>query len=196
MTKTENITPALKLTYAQFYAVLEAWSNYIFPHVNEMPKDFYALIREYSSEWDVEIPKGTKLFDLAEMLWKSLEAGASEVDRIHDVAFISEQIEFFNDLYSSVERLAPEERFPGLTYSSKELPIEHPSFVFLRLGKPAQLAIVRDGHLDKAVANYEEAERIHQERRFAREQAAEADKEQRRGERAAKKQSNTSTKAK
>lgn len=43
---------------------------------------------------DMEVTSTVKLSELAEVLWRSLEAGAKEVLRIHDEAFAKEQVEF------------------------------------------------------------------------------------------------------
>lgn len=175
----------LEFTYKQFCAVLEAWNNYVSVELQKMSTGFYSITHELAmsqpTEWDTEVTTSDKLSDLSELLWKSLEAGASEVDRIHDETFVEDQIKFFNDLYNSPEDLLIERGIWEATTVRVDAP--HPSETFLRLGKPAQMIIVRDGHLLKAVGNYQKAESLVYDKRQARIEAEEKDRKRRQKER-------------
>lgn len=90
-----------------------------------------------------------KFSKLAELLWRTLEAGPKEVDRIHDEYFAEEQAKHFKETYESPEQVA------ALIEEDYHDTLEPPMQMFVKLGKPAQMILVRDGVLQHAVENYE-----------------------------------------
>lgn len=161
MGDSRNIKSSLEISYEQFAAVLREWEAFVWPEVKKMPVGVSAISYEdsmcYPTDPDMEVTSTIKLSELAEVLWMSLEAGAKEVHRIHDEAFAKEQVEFFVGLYSSADDLIQMDRTYGMLHSSC-LAVEHPAKFFMKLGRPAQEIIVREGHLDKAAEVYEQAE--------------------------------------
>lgn len=161
MGNSRNIKPSLEISYQEFVAVLREWEAFVWPELKKMPVGIAAISSEDSlchpTDPDMEITSTMKLSELAEVLWRSLEAGAKEVHRIHDEAFAKEQVEFFVGLYSSADDLIQTDRIYGMLRSSRPA-VEHPAKFFMKLGRPAQEIIVREGHLDKAAEVYERAE--------------------------------------
>jgi hypothetical protein len=106
-----EIKPSLQLTYDQLLKVLRAWNEYLFIEFNEMPRNFEVMTNaDYGGgfqELGDADAKEIKLSDLAEILWKTLEAGEQEVDRLHDEYFAERQVEHFKTTYQSVEAIAP-----------------------------------------------------------------------------------------
>lgn len=161
MGDSKDIKPSLEITYKEFVAVLRKWEAYVWPELKKMPRAIPAVGSEESGYLPVgeetEIMSSIRLSELSEVLWESLATGAKEVHRIHDEAFAKEQVKFFVNLYSSVDRLVPADRVFGMLRSRRPM-VEHPAQFFMKLGKPAQEIIVREGHLDKAAEVYERAE--------------------------------------
>ena len=141
--------------------MLREWEAFVWPELKKMPVGVAAISYEDSlhhpTEPDMEMTSTVKLSELAEVLWRSLEAGAKEVHRIHNEAFAREQVELFVELYSSADALIKTDHIYGMLRSSRPV-VEHPAQFFMKLGRPAQEIIVREGHLDKAADVYERAE--------------------------------------
>lgn len=161
MGDSRNIKPSLEISYEEFVAVLRTWQAFVWPELKKMPVGISAISYEDSmchpTDPDMEVTSNVKLSELAEVLWRSLEARAKEVHRIHDEAFAKEQVEFFVELYSSAGDLMQTDRIYGMLHSSRPA-AEHPAKFFMKLGKPAQEITVREGHLDQAAKVYEWAE--------------------------------------
>jgi hypothetical protein len=157
MDDTENIKPSLEISYKEFVAVLRKWEAFVWPELKKMPVDVMAISYEDSlchpTTPDMEVTSTIKLSELAEMLWRSLEAGAKEVPRIHDEVFAKDQVKFFVGLYASEKDLIKTDRIYGMLMSSRPT-LEHPAEFLMRLGRPAQEIIVREGHLAKAAEVY------------------------------------------
>jgi hypothetical protein len=159
----ENI-PTLQLTYEQFVEVLRQWDDYMQIKFSEMARNSPT---DFSSEGDWMIfgerpfhgyafANQVNLSDLAELLWQSLAASATEVDRIHDAVFAESQAEHFRKTYSSPAHVASQIR----DEEGRQYPTIPPTVMFFRLGKPAQLAIVRDKFLDEAIEIYKQGREI------------------------------------
>lgn len=161
MGNSTDIKPSLVISYKEFVAVLREWEAFVWPELKKMPADVPAISYEDSmchpTDPDMEVTSNVKLSDLAEVLWRSLEAGAKEVHRIHDEVFAREQVEFFVELYSSADALIQTDRIYGMLRSSRPA-VEHPAQFFIKLGKLAQEIIVREGRLEKAAEVYEQAD--------------------------------------
>lgn len=163
MKKADDIKPTLKISYKDFVAVLRKWESYVWPELKKMPKGMAAVSSEQAmyarDDDDVEVASSIRLSDLAAVLWKSLEAGAKEVDRIHDEEYAKDQVKFFVGLYSSPNALVRRDHVYSMLLSTRPK-LDPPSEIFLELGKPAQAIIVRDGLLTKATKVYELARSI------------------------------------
>jgi DNA-binding protein len=182
MDDSQNIKPSLEITYKEFVAVLRGWEAFVWPELKKMPEAVPAISPEESmyrqTDADVEVTSNVRLSELAEALWRSLEAGAKEVHRIHDETFAKEQVKFFANLYSSADKLIPVDGIYGML-RSRHPTVEHPMELFIKLGKPAQELIVRKDYLNKAVDVYERAknsiaEKIREEREAEEERLREA----------------------
>lgn len=147
--KAEEST--LNLTFEDFVEVLRRWDAYAFLEISEMSRGFPVTTSDNFSPRDVAQAVGVELSELAGLLWESLQAGPREVDRIHDEHFAEEQAKFFRECYESVE---------GITRSISNFvgQLKPPMEMFVQLGKPAQMLLVRDGVLQAAVENYRQAE--------------------------------------
>lgn len=160
MDDSVNIKPTLEISYKEFVAVLRRWEAFVWLELKKMPEAIPAISSEESMchqvDADVEVTSNIRLSELAEVLWRSLEAGAKEVPRIHDEAFAKDQVAFFVDMYSSVDKLIPVDRIYGNLHSSYPR-VEPPMELFVKLGKPAQEIIVRKDHLTKAINIYARA---------------------------------------
>jgi hypothetical protein len=147
----ERIAP-LQLTYRQFEAALREWDAYTFLEMKRMsrgiPSETSAL-RLLGDGYDPEAAEtvALNLSDLAGFLWKSLEAGPGAADHVHDEYYAEEQARHFGELYQSPERVAD-------TLRTEYGWLPPPEEMFLKLGQPAQLIVVRDGMLQRAVDNY------------------------------------------
>lgn len=161
MGNSVDIKPSLEISYKEFVAVLRKWEAFVWPELKKMPEGVPAISPEESMwhqiEADVEVTSNVRLSELAEALWRSLEAGAKEVHRIHNEAFAKEQVEFFVDLFSSADKLIPVDGTYGMLRSPHPT-VGHPMELFIKLGKPAQEIIIRKDYLTKAVEVYERAE--------------------------------------
>lgn len=164
----------LQLTYQRLLSVLREWDSYTFLELTKTSRGIpvSTVASQLASGGDV-FPGASeavriKLSDLAGLLWKSLEAGPEQVDHIHDEFYAEEQAQHFKETYKSPEHIW---RTLGDGYA-RLLP---PAEVFVKLGRPAQVIIVREGFLQRAVDNYEQgvklkeeeerAERLEQKRR-------------------------------
>lgn len=159
----------LHITYRQFFAVLRKWDFYIWPEVKTMPHGVSTMrvanAEQYGVLPGIASAEQIRFSKLAKALWKSMLAGADEVDRIHDEIFIDAQVEHFRETYSS-----PEEVADGLEdYYRLDPPIE----IFTKLGKPAQMVIVRDGLLQQAIEVYKQAKEINRRKEQAEIEAKE-----------------------
>lgn len=160
----EHVLP-LQLTYRQFEAVLREWDVYTFLEMSRMSRGMRSATSAAqlaSGDYDpeaAEIPV-LKLSDLAGFLWRSLEAGPGAADRIHDEYYAEEQARHFGELYQSPERVAD-------TLRTEYGWLPPPGEMFLKLGQPAQLIVVRDGVLQRAVDNYGRGEGLKKEREEA-----------------------------
>jgi hypothetical protein len=154
----------LTLTYEQFVEVLSQWDAYARVEFSEMARHSSVYIGT-EGDWmmfgDRPSPgyaftKQVDLSDLAELLWKTLEAGAAEVDRIHDTAFIESQVEHFKKTYASPEHVASLMRDEYGDTSTLDAPTD----MFSKLGKPAQMVVRGEGILLEAIEIYEQAKEI------------------------------------
>jgi hypothetical protein len=144
--------PPLQLTYRQFEAVLREWDVYTFLEMKRMSRGIpsaTSALRLASGDYDPEAAETAdlKLSDLAGFLWRSLEAGLGAAERIHDGYYAEEQARHFEEMYQSPERVA------GILRNEYGW-LPPPEEMFLKLGQPAQLIVVRDGMLQRAVDNY------------------------------------------
>jgi hypothetical protein len=155
-------TARLTLTYEQFVEVLRQWDAYASVEFSEMARNSSIYLCT-ENEWFGSRPspgyafiKKVEISDLAELLWKTLEAGAAEVDRIHDTAFVESQVEHFKKTYASPEHVASvtiDEH--GHCYT-----LDPPTTMFFKLGKPAQIVLTREGLLEEAIEIYEQGQEI------------------------------------
>jgi hypothetical protein len=174
MSETE---PNLQLTYEQFLSVLRGWDEYLFIEFSEMPRG-YEVLKSIDYACGGYVPPGVdaatiKLSDLAEVIWKTFEAGGQSVDRLHDDYFAERQVEHFKARYSSAEVIASQ--FEGYMDDP-----EPPGTMFARLGKKAKMIIIQESLLELAVEIYEQAQNIARHK-------GEAERVQHRQERAAEK---------
>jgi hypothetical protein len=180
MGNSADIKPSLEISYKEFVSVLRKWEAFVWPELKKMPAGVGAISSEDSMNYrtppDVEVLSSVKLSELAEALWRSLEAGAKEVDRIHAEAFAKEQVEFFVGVYSSENELVRTDGIYGMPMSSHPT-VEHPAEFLMKLGRPAQVIIVREGHLAKAAEAYERAKSTIAEKLY---EVREAEEERRR----------------
>lgn len=145
-------TPPLQLTYRQFEAALREWDGYTFLEMKRMSRGIPSEtsgLRLLGDGYDPEAAEtvALELSDLAGFLWKSLEAGPGSADRIHDEYYAEEQARHFEEIYQSPERVAG-------TLRTDYGWLPPPEEVFLKLGQPAQIIVVRDGILQRAVDNF------------------------------------------
>jgi hypothetical protein len=163
---TNENSAVLQLTYEQFVAVLRQWDDYTHVEFNEMARNFPVYIGG-SDSWSwfslggritpgYAVTKPANLSDLAELLWKTLQAGPMEVDRIHDETYVSNQVEHFKETYASPEHVASLMRDED---GGRET-LEQPTDMFFKLGKPAQIIITREGLLEEAIEIYKQGEEI------------------------------------
>lgn len=156
--------PTLILTYDQFVEVLRRLDAYTRVEFSKMARGFPLII---GGDEDYEIfgsprPPGyanttaVNISDLAELIWKFLEAGPDEVDRIHDEAFVESQVEHFKKTYSSPEHVASQ--IKGKYGERHEL--APPTELFFKLGKPARMILMGEGFLEEAIKAYEQGEEI------------------------------------
>lgn len=151
----ERVLP-LQLTYRQFEAALREWDVYTFLEMSRMSRGMRSATSAAllaGADYDPEAAEtpALKLSDLAGFLWRSLEAGPGAADRIHDEYYAEEQARHFGELYQSPERVAD-------TLRTEYGWLPPPGEMFLQLGQPAQLIVVRDGILQRAVDNYGQGE--------------------------------------
>lgn len=176
MADKADLKSSLEISYKEFAAVLRKWDTFVRPELKKMPAGVPAINSEDSMQYptapDMEVLSSVKLSELAEALWRSLEAGAKEVDRIHDEAFAKEQVEFFVGMYSSVDDIIKSAAIDELLMSSRPS-VKHPAEFLMKMGRPAQEIIVREGHLAKAAEVYERAKSIVAERLRAEREAEE-----------------------
>jgi hypothetical protein len=137
--------------------------------LSEMPRGFPVADSAFNLQSGFNNPPGwanaarTKISDLAEVIWKTLQAGAEQVDRIHDEQFAEAQVEHFKQCYSSAEHVT--------TLMEEDLgPLESPEKMSRMLGKPAQGIIEREGLLEKSREAYRQGKEI-----YHRNQQAESD---------------------
>lgn len=127
----------LQLTYQRLLSVLREWDGYTFLELAKTSRciPVSTVASQLASGGEV-FPGASgavslKLSDLAGLLWKSLEAGPEEVDRIHDEFYAEEQTQHFKETYKSPEHIAES---LGDGYARLSPPAE----VFVNLGKSAQ----------------------------------------------------------
>jgi hypothetical protein len=145
-------TPPLQLTYRRFEAALREWDAYTFLEMKRMSRGMpsaTSALRLIGDGYDPEAAEtvALKLSDFAGFLWRSLEASPGAADRIHDEYYAEEQARHFEELYQSPEHVAG-------TLLTEYGWLPPPEEMFLKLGQPAQLIVVRDGILQRAVDNY------------------------------------------
>ena len=92
--------------------------------------------------------------------------------RIHDEAFAREQVEFFVGVYSSESELVRTDGIYGMLMSNRPT-VDHPAEFLMKLGRPAQEIIMREGHLAKAAEAYERARSTIAEKLYAEREAEE-----------------------
>ncbi len=176
MDDSRNIKPSLEISYEEFVAVLRKWEAFVWSELKKMPVGVPAINSEdsmcYPTTPDIEVLSTVKLSELAEALWRSLEAGAKEVPRIHDETFAKEQVEFFIGVYSSEEELVKTNGIYGMVLSNRPA-VEHPAEFLMKMGRPAQEIIVREGHLAKAAEAYERTKNTIAEKLLAEREAEE-----------------------
>jgi hypothetical protein len=183
MKKNGNTVVRLELSYEQFLGVLKKWNAYVWPELKYTPRDFPTMRSEAATQGvppGVEVSSSIKFSELAAALWKSLEAGADEVDRIHDEVYVEAQVEHFKESYQSPEQVAEAQEEDW--WGGK---LDHPFEMFIELGKSAQTTLVRDGFLDKAIEIFKEAESINRQKRQDEIEAKVRRKEEARARRAA-----------
>jgi hypothetical protein len=168
------MSKTLTLTYKQFVAVLRKWDAYVFPEFSELSRMMEVVTDGMrGSGYDSVAGHGNavhmQLSEMAKMLWQSFEAGAGAVDAIHDEMYVQQQVEHFQKCYASVEAVEI-----ALKYSYAPEPLMSPPEMFLRLGKPAQGIVIRDGLLPKAVEVYEQAVELTEQEKLAEQQQEEA----------------------
>ncbi|MDQ3816523.1 MAG: hypothetical protein M3362_02380 [Acidobacteriota bacterium] len=160
---------SLHITYRQFFAVLRKWDFYIWPEVQTMSRGISTMRVATAEQYGVPLgfasAEKMRVSELGKALWKSLLAGADEVDRIHDEIFVNAQVEYFKETYSS-----PEEVADGLEDYYR---LDPPTETFTKLGKPAQMVIVRDGLLQQAIEVYKQAKEINRRKEQAEIEAKE-----------------------
>jgi hypothetical protein len=156
--------PALRLTLEQFVAVLGRWDAYMRIEFSQMAREFPViscndedLIMYGGRESPGYAATGrVNLSNLAPLIWRTLEAGAAEVDRIHDEVFVKIQVEHFKEIYSSPAYVASQMR----DKDGNRYKLAPPTDLFFKLGKPAQITIAREGFLEEAIKRYKQAEEI------------------------------------
>jgi hypothetical protein len=157
--ETEN-KKNLQISYEDFLAVLKEWDKYTFVLLkklaDEMPTTFEQNSDSLSHLAYVPEPSANKikLSELSELLWKSLEIGANEVDHIHDGTYKNEQATYFRAMFDS-----PESAYWNFIFQKLQ-PMEE----FLKLGKYAQTEIFESGFLNIAQKNCEKSKIVAQEK--------------------------------
>jgi hypothetical protein len=183
MANKADLKPSLEISYKEFVSVLRKWDTFVRPELKKMPAGVRAVSSEdsmcYRTGPATEVLSSVKLSELAEALWRSLEAGPKEVDRIHDEEFAKEQVEFFVSVYSSENELVRTDGTFGMLMSNRPT-VEHPAEFLMKLGRPAQEIIVREGHLAKAAEAYGRAQSTIAEKLY---EESEAEEERRRAAR-------------
>ena len=152
----------IKLNKKELFNTLKNWETYTFilfkKLAKEMPTSFE--MDSYHQQYVLApFAEEIKLSDLSELLWKSLQSGAGEVDVIHDEAFVNEQIEYFKNRFSDAESIPQNISICSGERHQYYEPNE-PMTSFMKMGKPAQLKIIQEGLLEVAKANFEQAEQI------------------------------------
>jgi hypothetical protein len=156
------------LTYDQFFNVIRRWDAYMHLEFSEMPRSFPVTdsMDDLLSSGRHTPGYGTavsiNLSDLAEIMWKTLKAGPEKVDYIHDESFIEIQVKHFKQCFASPEQVAA--NFKD-TWGETLPP---PSEMFFRLGKPAQMALIREDLLEEAIDIYAQGEEIHRNKEQAK----------------------------
>jgi transcription elongation factor Elf1 len=159
---TKEGVPTLQLTYEQFAEVLRRLDAYTRVEFSKMARGFPVLIGEdYDIFGDPRPPSyastvAVNISDLAELIWRFLEARPDEVDRIHDEVFVESQVEHFKKTYSSPEHVASQIR--GEYGERNEL--ASPTELFFKLGKPARRILMEEGFLEEAIKAFEQGEEI------------------------------------
>lgn len=181
MKESDDPTTYLKISYEEFLAVLKRWEAYVWLEMKCTSRDFPAVgprdAGQYGAPFGAEVLSPIELSELAGALWESLKEGAEEVDRIHDEAFAEAQVKHFNDSYESSEELAR-------ALENIWERVDSPAEMFIKLGKQAQLLLVRDGHLQTAIETYGEAKNINWQKKQDEMKANERRKEEARVRRA------------
>lgn len=163
LVRQDESAGALRLTYQRLLAVLCEWDAYTYLELSEASRGIPISTIASRLESGGQVYPGSadavavRLSDLAGLLWKSLEAGPEEVDRIHDEFYAEEQAQHFKMTYKSPEHVAE-------TLDGMYEPLLSPAEMFMRLGRPAQMIIVREGLLQQAVENYERGVRLNKEK--------------------------------
>jgi hypothetical protein len=162
----EEDAPTLQFTYEEFVAVLRKLDAYTqiefsemsrgFPVITGSDEDFYAAFGGGPRPAGHANTTAVKLSDLAGLIWKSLGAGADEVDRLHDEVYVSAQVEHFKKTYASPEHVASQ--MVSDWGGPPELPA--PTALFFKLGKPARMLLMAEGFLEEAIKAYEQGEEI------------------------------------
>lgn len=182
----------LQINYEEFFAVLKEWEDYTFVRLKELSKnmptsfeDDYSSIH-YGGHCSFADAKIIVLSDLSDLLWKSLEAGSKEVERIHDEYFSDKQVNYFKDKFCNAEKIVNsydssrmEYNYYYSEYEYGKFDSENPMSIFVKLGKPAQLQIIQEDFLQIAIKHSEEAKRFIDEREYARNYVSEEEREER-----------------
>lgn len=169
----------LQLTYQRLLSVLREWDGYTSLELAETSRGIPVSTAASHLAGGGHIFPGASeaasinLSELAGLLWKSLEAGPEEVDRIHDEFYAEEQAKHFKETYESPEHIT---RMLDDGYARLPPPAE----MFVKLGKPAQVIIVREGFLQRAVDNYEQGVRFKEQEERAGRQEQKRQSEERR----------------
>ena len=156
----------LRINKKEFFSALERWEQYTFLLLKKLAKDMptsFEMDSYHRQYVFAPFAEEIKLSDLSELLWKTFELGAGEVDAIHDEVFVDEQIKFFNEQFSNAESIA--QNINGLAEHIRYYQPDDPMKSFVKLGKPAQLKIIQEGFLEIAVSNYKQAEQILEKKR-------------------------------
>ncbi len=148
---------SVQLTYKVFHDVLKKWDAYVFLELNKMSRDM-GCWPSYQEELSQglfppghAVAEAAKLSELAPALWEALKAGPDRVDAVHDEMFADAQVEHFRESYKSVDEVVAGQA--GVCGVFLPSPID----MFLKLGKPAQLAIVKEDLLQKAMSVWNDA---------------------------------------
>lgn len=151
MTKTET----LKINYEDFFAVLKEWDEYIYLLLNEMPKKGFRVTFINEGQGGDIFASHLEISELSDLLWQSLKLGSEKVGDIHSSAFAERQVEYFKERFGNIDYLT-NTISSSESYFGSHNSID-PMETFVKLGKAAQLQIVREGFLEIAVSNYEKS---------------------------------------